>query len=185
MKLSYIIKGLLNLLILAHVLCLISTSTFATTPSCGTVDKRLLARPIKAHQNAIRACYETALLKNKSLKGKITLAIYISPDGKADPKLFATTLQNREVEQCVIDVVKSIKFSTYFNKDCTPTRTLIYPFVFEPTSTHIEYRKAVYSAHLPYHSFQQYSLIINEDEIIVEDIDPDTYKAIVESQQGE
>jgi len=56
-----------------------------------------------SHNAAIRYCYERELKRNPSLKGKISIRITLSPDGKVkDATIVTSTLNSERVERCII-----------------------------------------------------------------------------------
>lgn len=59
------------------------------------------------HNKAIQYCYERALKRNPNLKGKLVLRITITPQGTVkDVKIVSSTLNNRKVEQCVLNRIR-------------------------------------------------------------------------------
>ncbi|MCX7943849.1 MAG: AgmX/PglI C-terminal domain-containing protein [Deltaproteobacteria bacterium] len=77
----------------------------------GSLDKELIRRVIRAHANEIRYCYELELAKNPGLWGKVSVNFVISPTGSVQSaKVKETTLNNQNVENCIISKVKGWKF---------------------------------------------------------------------------
>jgi hypothetical protein len=77
----------------------------------GSLDKELIRRVIRAHANEIRYCYELELAKNPGLWGKVSVNFVISPTGSVQSaKVKETTLNNQNVENCIIGKVKGWKF---------------------------------------------------------------------------
>lgn len=77
----------------------------------GSLDKELIRRVIRAHANEIRYCYELELAKNPGLWGKVSVNFVISPTGSVQSaKVKETTINNQNVENCIISKVKAWKF---------------------------------------------------------------------------
>ena len=77
----------------------------------GSLDKELIRRVIRAHANEIRYCYELELTKNPGLWGKVSVNFVISPTGSVQSaKVKETTLNNQNVENCIISKIKGWKF---------------------------------------------------------------------------
>jgi TonB family protein len=59
------------------------------------------------HKNAIQYCYERALKRNPNLKGKLVVRFTITPEGTVkNVKIISSTLQSRQVEQCVLNRIR-------------------------------------------------------------------------------
>ncbi|MFY0575853.1 AgmX/PglI C-terminal domain-containing protein [Cystobacter fuscus] len=69
------------------------------TTVIGGLDKDVIAKIIRSHQNEIKYCYETELNKNPSLAGKVAVAFTIDPaGGVAEANVTETTLNNSTAE---------------------------------------------------------------------------------------
>lgn len=86
-----------------------------------------MRRVVAAHVGALRACYESEAQKNPSLKGGVTAAFQIDPNGSVSSASVAnSSLGNPRVEGCVIRQVKSWRFPA----SDSPTIVGGYPFKF-------------------------------------------------------
>ena len=100
----------------------------------GYLDKRMVQRIVRLHENEIRYCYETALRKDKTLQGMMVTTFVILRDGSVEKALIKeSTINNHEVEQCVIDHIEEWKFYAVStnNSAISDIETIVeYPFVF-------------------------------------------------------
>ena len=81
----------------------------------ATVDEGLskdeVARVIHSHISEIRFCYESALLRDASLAGKVLIDFKISPSGIVQTgNVSETTITDRQVGSCLVGKLKSWKF---------------------------------------------------------------------------
>jgi outer membrane biosynthesis protein TonB len=94
----------------------------------GTIDREAVRRVVRSKLNEIKNCYERALNTNKELEGKVVIRFIIEEQGRvkiANTK--STTLNNRQVEECVATRIKNAIFPE------PPPGTVAevdYPFVF-------------------------------------------------------
>lgn len=59
------------------------------------------------HNKSIQYCYERQLKRNPNLRGKIVVRFTITPQGSVtDVKIVSSDLNNRKVEQCVINRIR-------------------------------------------------------------------------------
>ena len=95
----------------------------------GSLNKRLVQHIVRLHQKEIRHCYEVSLLKDKTLNGSVTTQFIILPDGSVESaRVIDSTLNNPELEQCMIDHIKNWKFYAIPNFD--GITVVNYPFTF-------------------------------------------------------
>ncbi len=125
----------------------------------GCIDKRLFQKVIRLHENEIRHCYNVALLKDKTLKGRVTTVFLVSPNGIVKKALIKdSTLNNPEVEQCIVEHIENWVF--YKNRpNCMDNMTMItysYNFV-------SDYKPPTFLEHI--------KLILNEDDMKIEYFD--------------
>jgi outer membrane biosynthesis protein TonB len=93
------------------------------------IDQQKLSSFIKARMGLIKACYENALKRNPSLKGKIAIRFTIlETGGLADLETIANTMGAADVSNCIMATMRS--WRTQF-KPSGPV-TVEYPFVFSP-----------------------------------------------------
>ncbi len=95
------------------------------------IDQQKLAGFVRARMAAIKACYENALKRNPTLKGKISIRFTIlETGGLADITAALNSLGSPEVAGCITATMRSWR---------TPFRpsgpvTVEYPFLFTPTN---------------------------------------------------
>lgn len=98
----------------------------------GTIDREAIRRVIAHHMRAIKACYQQALNRDPALFGKIVMAFEIGGAGQAQnvkPVMSRSTLQSREVADCLVSRFARMKFPTP-PQGQVPEVT--FPFVFSP-----------------------------------------------------
>ncbi len=93
----------------------------------GSIDRDKVARVINSNLQAVRACYERALLRDPGLAGKAVLEWSINTSGTVvTAKTKSSTLRNAEVEGCILRSIKTWKFPAAKGGKVIVT----YPFVF-------------------------------------------------------
>jgi Ca-activated chloride channel family protein len=105
----------------------ISTRNFA---AAGTIDRAILRRYIRRRLDAVRYCYEKALVARPELRGTVTAHFTVSASGRVQGAS-ATGLGDREVDACIVKVIESIEFPAV--PDGTPT-AVNYPFTLVPSA---------------------------------------------------
>jgi hypothetical protein len=94
----------------------------------GGLSKEQVARVVRAHQNAIKFCYEKELQRKPTLGGKIEAYWVILPDGSVEKsKIAVTTMEDTAVEGCIVRQVKQ----WVFPKSDGRTVVQSYPFLFK------------------------------------------------------
>jgi outer membrane biosynthesis protein TonB len=95
------------------------------------IDQQKLAAFVKARQALIKACYENALKRNPSLKGKIAIRFTIlETGGLAEVAVAQNGLGSAEVASCIVQTMRS--WRTQFRpSEPVPVE---YPFVFSPVN---------------------------------------------------
>lgn len=101
-----------------------------------SADREAVRRAVKTHLSEVKTCYDDALKKDShnkdsQLSGKIVLDFEVDnagkvPSAKVNEK--KSTLKSSDIEQCLIDKVKSWTFPP------SPKGTIIsvsYPFIFK------------------------------------------------------
>jgi TonB family protein len=100
------------------------------TTVVGGLDKDVIAKIIRSHQNEIKYCYETELNKNPSLAGKVAVAFTIDPTGAvADANVTETTLNNSTAENCMLARIRRWKFPEPKGGGVV---AVTYPWLFSP-----------------------------------------------------
>ena len=83
----------------------------AGAPVKGTLDKDIIRNVIKGHISEVKRCYESELLKNSSLAGKVMVRFTVGREGKVvESKVEESTLANPVAEKCITDAVLSWEF---------------------------------------------------------------------------
>jgi hypothetical protein len=95
------------------------------------IDQQKLGAFVRARMGLIKACYENALKRNPSLKGKISVRFTIlETGGLADVTAAVNTLAAPEVSTCIVGTMRT--WRTQFRP--TGPVTVEYPFVFSPVN---------------------------------------------------
>ncbi len=81
------------------------------TTVVGGLDKDVIMKVIKRHQNEIKFCYEQELQKNPSLAGKVAVAWTIDPTGGvSEATVSESSIGNANVESCIVQRIRRWKF---------------------------------------------------------------------------
>ena len=81
------------------------------TTVVGGLDKDVIMKVIKRHQNEIKFCYEQELQKNPQLGGKVAVAWTIDPAGAvSDANVSESSIGNANVESCIVQRIRRWKF---------------------------------------------------------------------------
>lgn len=102
----------------------------AKAPETRTVD--VIRKLVMDNRKAARKCYEDARKDLKDLKGDVVIHFVLDPEGKvksAELNQERSTLKSPAVSDCVIGVIKGIKFPKSSRAMETSTN---YPFNFTP-----------------------------------------------------
>jgi TonB family protein len=103
------------------------------TTVVGGLDKDVIAKIIRQHQNEIKYCYESELNKNPSLAGKVAVAFTIDPTGAvADASVTESTLGNSTAENCMLSRIRRWKFPEPKGGGVV---AVTYPWLFSPAGT--------------------------------------------------
>jgi len=95
------------------------------------IDQSKLAAFVKARMGLIKACYENALKRNPTLRGKISVRFTIlETGGIADAAAALNSMGSPEVAACIVNTMRS--WRTQF-RPSGPV-TVEYPFVFSPVN---------------------------------------------------
>ncbi len=94
----------------------------------STIDKDAIRRLIQKNKNSLKGCYDRALTQNQNLNGKVLLSWRIVNGGKmTQPKVKSSTLNDVEVEQCIIS---RLRILTFPDPGPNEIAEVDYPFVF-------------------------------------------------------
>jgi TonB family protein len=103
------------------------------TTVVGGLDKDVIAKIIRQHQNEIKYCYESELNKNPSLAGKVAVAFTIDPAGAvSDASVSETTLNNGTAENCMLSRIRRWKFPEPKGGGVV---AVTYPWLFSPAGS--------------------------------------------------
>ncbi len=81
------------------------------TTVVGGLDKDVIMKVIKRHQNEIKFCYEQELQKNPALGGKVAVAWTIDPAGAvSEANVSESSIGNANVESCIVQRIRRWKF---------------------------------------------------------------------------
>lgn len=81
------------------------------TTVVGGLDKDVIMKVIKRHQNEIKFCYEQELQKNPALAGKVAVAWTIDPSGAvSEANVSESSISNANVEGCIVQRIRRWKF---------------------------------------------------------------------------
>lgn len=81
------------------------------TTVVGGLDKDVIMKVIKRHQNEIKFCYEQELQKNPALAGKVAVAWTIDPTGGvSEANVSESSVGNANVEGCIVQRIRRWKF---------------------------------------------------------------------------
>lgn len=95
--------------------------------------KDVINAVVQRHRSEIRACYDAALQRNPNLRGKITIAFSIQPNGiVSSSSVKESTIGDRGLESCIISRVRT----WVFPKPEAPVVTEVsaYPFYLNPAN---------------------------------------------------
>ncbi|MBE2250905.1 MAG: TonB family protein [Myxococcus sp.] len=81
------------------------------TTVVGGLDKDVIMKVIKRHQNEIKFCYEQELQQNASLAGKVAVAWTIDPAGAvSEAAVSESSIGSANVESCILQRIRRWKF---------------------------------------------------------------------------
>ena len=89
----------------------IGGGTVSGKSGTGKIDKSQVQKVFSRRKGAIKYCYEKALKKNSSVKGKVTIRFTIGPAGRiTSASVAANTTGDSAIGQCIVGKVKSWRF---------------------------------------------------------------------------
>lgn len=95
--------------------------------SQGSIDRNAVLKVINSHINEVQYCYEKNLLKDPSLKGKVSVEWTIGGSGSVTRvRQKTSTLRSPQVSSCIIQAIKRWRFP----KPTGGNVTISFPFVF-------------------------------------------------------
>lgn len=94
----------------------------------GQLDVDIVRRIVRAHINEIRHCYNQGLQRDPDLRGRVTVAFVIAPNGDVQSaKVVKNDLADARVDDCIVKAIKRWRFPK--SADGRPVR-VSYPFQF-------------------------------------------------------
>lgn len=96
----------------------------------ATLDPNAVAAKIRQYKGALVACYESALKRNPSLSGKVTLRFTINKIGKVSKAEIETdTMHDEDVNRCIIERASNWRFPP--PSGGADDVQFAYPFIFQ------------------------------------------------------
>jgi outer membrane biosynthesis protein TonB len=93
----------------------------------GVLDRGAIQKVVNSHMARIQRCYESQLLKNPGLAGKIVFDWVIAPSGRvASARQVSSSVRSPSVATCILAQIKSWRFP----KPVGGSVQVRYPFVF-------------------------------------------------------
>ena len=94
----------------------------------GGMSREEVKRVIEQHLDEITYCYETALISNPSIKGKITMEWKILMSGKVgEVRIKSSTIKSPEIYSCIKAAIKTWQFPKPVGNEVVVS----YPFIFD------------------------------------------------------
>ncbi|MCA9521351.1 MAG: AgmX/PglI C-terminal domain-containing protein [Myxococcales bacterium] len=91
----------------------------------GPLTPNEVADVINSRSGRYTSCYMSALVRNKGLRGRITVRVIVGRNGRvSDSAVVETTLRSKQVESCVATEIRTLRF-----REGT-TVGVLYPLVF-------------------------------------------------------
>jgi TonB family protein len=108
---------------------LVSTSTTTSVGRVAGLRKEEIGAVIRRNLPRFKYCYEKRLDDHWTLSGKVVVSFAIAPSGSVTTASVAeTSMNDLEVEACVVKVMRSLKFPKPRNGGVV---VVTYPFVFQ------------------------------------------------------
>ena len=94
----------------------------------GGMSREAVKRVIQQHLDEITYCYETALIANPSIKGKITMEWKIRMSGAVgEVRIKSSTVKSPEIYSCIKSAIKTWRFPKPVGNEVVVS----YPFIFD------------------------------------------------------
>lgn len=102
----------------------------ARSEIAGALDKGIIRRIVRAHLNEVRGCYNTALTRDRTTAGRVTISFVITPSGKvASAVVLTNETGDAKLGNCIAKRSKSWVFPEV---DRTGNVVVFYPFMLRP-----------------------------------------------------
>ena len=109
-----------------------ANSSETATPVKGSLPKAVIRRVMAQHLSKVKSCYEQRLASSPKLAGRVAVKFIISGTGQVQMAAVAeTTVEDPEMESCVVEAVKRIRFPRPNGGGIV---IVTYPFEFKPAS---------------------------------------------------
>lgn len=109
-----------------------ANSSETATQVKGSLPKAVIRRIMTQHLSKVKSCYEQRLAASPTLAGRVAVKFIISGTGQVQLAAVAeTTIEDPEMESCVVEAVKRIKFP---QPEGGGIVIVTYPFEFKPAS---------------------------------------------------
>lgn len=111
-----------------HVQAMVSAKLSRTVKIEGGMSREMVKRVIDQHLEEITYCYETALMENPSILGRIVFEWKILMNGRVgEIRIVASSVNSHEIHDCIKSAIKSWQFP----KPTGAEVVVSYPFVFD------------------------------------------------------
>ncbi len=95
----------------ALLIALTASLSSAYAEEAANNNKDQIKDVVAQHATETRACYEKELAQKPNLAGRLNLHFTIDAEGKvSEAKISETTLNDANVEACIVDLVKTWQF---------------------------------------------------------------------------
>ncbi len=75
------------------------------------LSREQISRVVRKRAGAFQACYESSLARDPNLRGGVTIAFSVTPDGRvSDASVRKSSIQSRRVEGCVLRMFRRLRF---------------------------------------------------------------------------
>lgn len=77
----------------------------------GSIPKEAIRRTVQANLQLVKNCYESTLMTQPDLEGRVSIKFIIDIDGSVKmAAVFESYVNNPELEKCIVLAVKSMRF---------------------------------------------------------------------------
>jgi hypothetical protein len=85
-----------------------------TDPDNGTLSNDYLDQRILQEKAQFQRCQSNSLRDATAIKGQLMIGLTINPDGRiAEARIVTTTIQNENLEKCILEIFKRIRFKSF------------------------------------------------------------------------
>ncbi|MBC8070727.1 MAG: TonB family protein [Deltaproteobacteria bacterium] len=95
----------------------------------GALDKEVIRRVVRAHIDEVRSCYNSGLVRDPRLAGRVVVQFAVGPTGAVQSaSVTSSTVADDAVNNCILGAVQRWKFPV---PEGGGTVSVTYPFVLE------------------------------------------------------